>query len=104
MERSDAARLPGPAYYGRVLVDSLQAQATVMDLYPAHLAAADVPLTFHTGDWRVGIPEVFATTEYVRWLFEEVHEKLDKFAFANWVLRELPWGASYLDAFGTEID
>ncbi len=83
-------------------VDSYSGHATAMDFRIAHFAAADIPLTFRTSDHRVGIPEVFATTELARWLAQDAHENLGKWTMANWILRELPWGADLFDVMGTE--
>jgi hypothetical protein len=85
-------------------VDSFLGQATEMDFRPAHFSAADIPLTFRTADRRVGLPEVFATTEFARWLTGDVHDSLGKWTMANGVLLDLPWGAGLFDFMGAETD
>jgi hypothetical protein len=86
-----------------VYVDSFLRDATMVDFRTAHFAATDTPLAYQTSNRRVGTPEVFATTEFARWVAEQVHEKLDRWMMANWILRELPWGADLFDVMGTEI-
>jgi uncharacterized repeat protein (TIGR01451 family) len=85
-------------------IDSFLSHATVMDYRTAHFAAADIPLTYGTSDRRVGVPEVFATVEFARWLAEYVHETRGKWMMANWILRDLPWGADLFDVMGTETN
>jgi len=85
-------------------VDSFLSHATVMDFRTAHFSATDTPLTYGTGNRRVGVPEVFATVEFARWLAQDVHENLDKWMMANWILRDLPWGADLFDVMGTETN
>jgi hypothetical protein len=70
-------------------VDSFLSHATVMDFRTDHFAAADIPLAYSTSNGRVGVPEVFATVEFSRWLARDVHAK-GKWTMANWILRELP--------------
>jgi hypothetical protein len=84
-------------------VDSFLSHATTMDFRTDHFAAADVPLAYRTGNWRVGVPEAFATVEFSRWLAGDVHAK-GKWTMANWILRDLSWGADLFDVMGTEID
>jgi len=85
-------------------VDSFLGQATEMDFRAAHFSAADAPLTFRTADRRIGLPEVFATTEFARWLIGDVHDDLGKWTMANGVLLDLPWGADLFDFMGAETD
>jgi uncharacterized repeat protein (TIGR01451 family) len=85
-------------------IDSFLSHATVMDYRTAHFAAADIPLTYGTSDRRVGVPEVFATVEFARWVAQDVHEDLGKWMMANWILRDLPWGADLFDVMGTETN
>jgi uncharacterized repeat protein (TIGR01451 family) len=85
-------------------IDSYLSHATAMDFRTDHFAAADIPLTYQTGSWRVGVPEVFATTEFARWVAQDVHEDLRKWMMANWILRDLPWGADLFDVMGTETN
>ena len=84
-------------------VDSFLSHATVMDFRTDHFAAADIPLSYSTSKWQVGVPEAFATVEFSRWLARDVHA-MGKWTMANWILRELPWGADLFDMMGTEID
>jgi hypothetical protein len=85
-------------------VDSFLSHVSVMDFRTAHFAATDTPLTYRTGDWRVGIPETFATTEFVRWLAQDVHDDLGRWLIANGMLLDLPWGADLFDFMGRETD
>jgi uncharacterized repeat protein (TIGR01451 family) len=85
-------------------IDSFLSHATVMDYRTAHFAAADTPLTYRTSDRRVGVPEVFAAVEFARWLAQDIHEDLGKWMMANWILRDLPWGADLFDVMGTETN
>jgi hypothetical protein len=85
-------------------VDSFLSQATVLDLREAHFAAADAPLTYRNADQCLGVPEVFATTEFARWLTQDVHQSLGKWTMANGILIDLPWGADLFDFMGQEVD
>jgi uncharacterized repeat protein (TIGR01451 family) len=86
-------------------MDSFLSHATVMDYRTAHFAAADIPLTYGTSSRRVGVPEVFATVEFARWLSQElVKVPEQQWMMANWILRDLPWGADLFDVMGTETN
>jgi hypothetical protein len=85
-------------------IDSYLARATDLDFRAAHFAALDTPLTYRPTDRRVGVPEVFATTEFARWLTQDVHQRFGKRTMANGVLLNLPWGADLFDFMGTETD
>jgi hypothetical protein len=85
-------------------VDSYLAQATDLDFRAAHFAATDTPLTYRPTDRRVGIPEVFATTEFARWLTQDVHQRFGKRTMANGILLNMPWGADLFDFMGKETD
>ena len=85
-------------------VDSFLGRATTVDLRRSHFAAADTPLAFRTSDLRVGTPQVFATTEFARWLAADVHHNLGKWTMANGILRDCPWGADLFDFMGTETN
>lgn len=89
---------------GGVYVDSFLRDATVMDFRTTHFAAADIPLTYSTSDRRVGVPEVFATLEFGRWVAQDVRNELGMTMMANRILRDLPWGADLFDVMGTEVD
>lgn len=84
-------------------IDSSLRNATVMDYRRAHFAAADIPLVYGTRSRRVGVPEGFATDEFVRWVAQDVHDS-GKWMMANWILRDLWWGADLFDVMGTEIN
>ena len=85
-------------------VDSFLSRATVFDFREAHFAATDTPLTYSNADQRLGVPEVFATTEFARWLTQDVHQGLGKWTMANGILADLPWGADLFDFMGQEVD
>lgn len=85
-------------------IDSYLARTTDLDFRAAHFAALDTPLTYRTADRRVGIPEVFATTEFARWLTQDVHQRFGKRTMANGVLLDMPWGADLFDFMGRETD
>ncbi len=85
-------------------VDSFLAAADLLDFRLAHFAATDTPLTYRTGDRRLGLPEVFATTEFARWLGDDVHRNLGKWTMANAILTLKPWGADLFDCMGEEVD
>ncbi len=85
-------------------IDSYLAQATDLDFRAAHFAATDTPLTYRPTDRRVGIPEVFATTEFARWLTQDVHQNFGRRTMANGILLNLPWGADLFDFMGKETD
>ncbi|HSD83530.1 MAG TPA: hypothetical protein VLG46_06720 [Anaerolineae bacterium] len=85
-------------------IDSYLARTTDLDFRAAHFAALDTPLTYRTLDRRVGTPEVFATTEFARWLTQDVHQRFGRRTMANGILLNLPWGADLFDFMGTETD
>jgi len=85
-------------------IDSYLARATDMDFRATHFAATDTPLTFRTGDLQVGIPEVFATTEFARWLTQDVHQRFGKYTMANGILLDMPWGGDLFDFMGQETN
>jgi len=85
-------------------VDSLHAEALTMDLRTAHFGATDTPLTWRTADRAVGIAEVFAVTEFARWLAADVHDNLGRWTMANAIANDLPWGADLFDVMGHEIN
>jgi hypothetical protein len=61
-------------------------------------------LTYRTSDRRVGLPQVFATTEFARWVTDEVHRDLGKVTMANGMLGDMPWGADLFGFMGRETD
>lgn len=85
-------------------VDSYEGRSSVLDYRAAHLAAVDTPPVFATGDTRLGVPELFATTEFARWLAADVHGSLGKWTMANGILLNAPWGADLFDFMGQETD
>ena len=85
-------------------IDSFLAWSEVMDFRQAHFAASNYPLTFRRSDRRLGIPQIFATSEFARWLAEDVHHNLGKETMANAVLEGTPWGADLFDYMGIEVD
>jgi hypothetical protein len=85
-------------------IDSFLGEAMTFDFHRPHFAAADTPLSFRTADARPGVPEVFATTEFARWLTDDVHDQIGKVTMANGMLLDLPWGADLFDFMGTETD
>jgi hypothetical protein len=87
-------------------VDSFLNRATVMDFRTDHFAAADIPLTYGTSDRRVGVLEGFATVEFVRWLVQDMVTipEIPGWMMANWILRDLWWGADLFDVMGTETN
>ncbi len=85
-------------------IDSYLSEVFVLDFRAAHFAASDAPLAYRTRDRRLGVPQVFATTEFAQWLTDEVHDRLGRFTMANGMLWDVPWGANLFDFKGTEID
>ncbi len=89
-------------------VDSYLGYNIRMDFRVSHYSATDIPLTFRTQDWRLGLPEVFATTEFSRWLSDDVHNNLRKWTMANAMLTGwsgfMPWGVELFDFMGIEVD
>ncbi len=85
-------------------IDSYLARTTDLDFRAAHFTATDTPLTYRPTDRRVGIPEVFATTEFARWLTQDVHQRFGKRTMANGILLNMPWGADLFDFMGKETD
>ena len=84
-------------------VDNFSVCASEMDFRTAHFAATDIPLTFRTADRRVGVPAVFAATEFARWLGQDVRNRLGKRLMTNGILADMPWGADLFDVLGTEV-
>lgn len=85
-------------------VDSFSSYATEMNFRAAHFAAADIPLTFRTGDLRVGIPQIFSNVEFARWLSQDVHDEMGKWMMGNGMLLDWPWGADSFDFMGAETN
>lgn len=85
-------------------IDSFPNAGEVMDFRTTHWAATDTPLSFRTGDKRVGLPMLFATVEFSRWLSDDVHQNLGKWTMANGVALNMPWGVDLFDVTGQETD
>ena len=85
-------------------IDSYLSNATELDYRTSHFAAANIPLTFSSDDFRPGIPEVFATFEFAQWLSQDVHDNLGKWTMANGILLDMPWGTGQFDFMGREAD
>ena len=88
---------------GGEFVDGFALQGADIDFRVEHFAAADSPLTFRTSDRRVGIGELFATTEFSRWLAADIHGR-GKMTMGNGVLHFWPWGADLFDIMGVEVN
>ena len=86
-------------------IDSFSSRSFVLDYRASHFAASDTPLVYDTSpEHRLGVPEIFATTEFARWLTDDVHESLGKLTMANGGLMDMPWGADLFDFMGRETN
>ena len=83
-------------------LDSLEANADVLDYAPASLAAASVPLTFTADDYRPTLPTWFSVYEAASQLSGSLHHR-GKLLMAN----TTPWRFNVfdplLDVLGTEM-
>ncbi len=85
-------------------IDSYLSETYTLDFRASHFQASDAPLAYRTADRRLGVPQVFATTEFSQWLTDEVHDRLGRLTMANGILWDAPWGANLFDFLGTEIN
>ncbi len=86
-------------------IDSYSGQGFTLDYRASHFAATDEPLVYSEAEPRhVGIPEVFATTEFARWLTDDVHDDLGKLTMANGMLSDMPWGIDLFEFTGRETN
>ncbi len=99
---AQAAYTGYPGLDGEYL-DSFVMWATVPDLRRSHFAAVDEPLAFLTAEPHpLGVPIVFSTIKFARWLRGQL--PAGKYLIANAMLIRTPWGADLMDFMGQEID
>lgn len=84
-------------------LDSFVMWATVPDFRRSHFSAVDAPLTFIAEPPHpLGVPIVFSTIEFARWLKPQLPG--GKYLIANAMLIRTPWGADLMDFMGQEVD
>lgn len=84
-------------------LDSFVMWATVPDFRRSHFAAVDEPLTFTAEPPHpLGVPIVFSTVKFARWLKPQLPH--GKYLIANAMLIRTPWGADLMDFMGQEVD
>ena len=84
-------------------LDSFSVWATVLDLRRSHFAAVDEPLTFQaTEPHALGVPTVFSTIKFARWLRGQL--PAGKYLIANSMLMGAPWGSDLMDFMGHEVN
>jgi hypothetical protein len=84
-------------------LDSFTMEATRLNYRRAHLAAAQVPPTFaYEAPYPVGMPVVFSTVEFARWVKSEL--PAGKYFIANGGILGIPFGADLFDFTGQETD
>ncbi len=84
-------------------LDSFVMWATVPNFRRSHFAAVDEPLTFTAEPPHpLGVPIVFSTVKFARWLKPQLPG--GKYLIANAMLIRTPWGADLMDFMGQEVD
>jgi len=84
-------------------VDSFVMWGTYINQRKEHFSATDTPLTFKAGSPDIiGIPVIFSTIEFTKWLREQIPS--GKYLIANGVLAgKVMWGYNLFDFMGQEI-